>query len=227
MVLIGAFLALSEVGYNIVPVITGLGIGGVAIGLGAQSLVKDTINGLFILGENQFGYGDWVTLAGVSGVVEDVNLRRTLIRDLDGTVYTIPNSAIIVSGNHTRGYSGINVTVLIPQAANLDRALALATEMGKQLAADPELGRSVLEAPHPARIETIDQNGATLRILGKAVSGTQAQLSFEYRRRLMDALSAAGLLGATASAAPPGAPAAPGNGRAQNAEGAEADRGRR
>src|SRR5262249_19266824 len=104
---LGAFLALSEVGYNLVPVLPGLGIGGIAIGLGAQSLVKDTINGLIILAENQFAHGDWVTLAGVSGTVEAVGLRRTLLRDLDGTLHTIPNGAIVVASNYTRDYSGI------------------------------------------------------------------------------------------------------------------------
>src|SRR5579883_2717475 len=156
---IGLFMVLGELGYSLTPVITGIGISGIAIGLGAQSLVKDTINGLFILGENQFRQGDFVTIAGVSGTVEDINLRRTLLRDIDGTLHVVPNSAIVIASNHTRDYSGVNVLVLIALGADLDRALALAGQVGEQLAADPRFAADMVEPPYPARIEAFDAAG--------------------------------------------------------------------
>jgi small conductance mechanosensitive channel len=219
LVVIGGFLILSEVGYNLAPVITGLGIGGIAIGLGAQSVVKDTINGIFILAENQFRVGDYVTVAGVSGVVTEVNLRRTVLREVDGTVYSVPNSSIQVSSNHTREFSGLNVTVLLSHHADLEKALAVATATGDDLARDTHLGANVIEPPRPSRIESIDEKGVTLRVLGRVKPGTSGLMSFEYRRRLKEAFDGAGL---RYNVPPPSEPQA-----ATTPHGGEAGAGRR
>ncbi|HZP58215.1 MAG TPA: mechanosensitive ion channel domain-containing protein, partial [Dehalococcoidia bacterium] len=93
-ILLALFTILPEFGVNIAPVIAGVGITGIALGLGAQTLVRDTLNGMFILGENQYAKGDVVTIAGVTGTVEDVTLRRTVVRDVDGVVYSVPNSSV-------------------------------------------------------------------------------------------------------------------------------------
>jgi len=210
IVTIGLFMVLGELGYNLAPVITGLGITGIAIGLGAQGLVRDSINGILILAENQFRYGDFVTVAGVSGTVEDINLRRTVLRDIDGTVHTIPNGAIQIASNHTRDYSGINVVVLISHNADLERALEIATETGAEMANKGPFDEQIVDPPRPARIEGIDHLGVSLRILGRVRPGRQGAVAFEYRWRLLEALDAAGL-GYTASAP---APARPGTGDA-------------
>ena len=201
--LIGIFMVLGEVGYSVTPVLTGLGISGIAIGLGAQGLVKDAINGLLILGENQFRVGDYITVAAVSGTVEDINLRRTILRDIDGTVHSVPNSAIQIASNHTRDYSGINVLVLVSHTADLELALAIATRVGEEVAAMPELIAEVVDPPRPARIDAIDEKGVTLRILGRVRPGAQVAVAFEYRRRLTEAFAAAGLRYQPAAAAPP------------------------
>jgi len=205
--LIGIFIVLSEVGYNIAPVITGLGISGIAIGLGAQSMVKDTINGIFILGENQYRRGDSVTIAGVSGIVEDITLRRTVLRDIDGSVHSVPNSSIQVSTNLTRDYSGVSVAVLISHATNLEQAIKIAAQTGTALNEDPNISADVLEPPLPARIETIDEKGIMLRMIGKVRPGAQARVGFEYRRRLTEAFDAAGIR-YTVAAPPPAVPRA-------------------
>lgn len=202
---IGLFMVLGEVGYSLTPVVTGLGISGIAIGLGAQGLVKDGINGLLIIGENQFRVGDYITVAGVSGTVEEINLRRTILRDIDGTVHSVPNSVIQIASNHTRDYSGINVLVLVSHAADLEQALAIATRVGEEVAATPGLSADVVDTPKPARIEAIDEKGVTLRILGRVRPGAQAAVSFEYRRRLAEAFGAAGLRYQPAAAPPPAA----------------------
>ncbi|HLZ70915.1 MAG TPA: mechanosensitive ion channel family protein [Dehalococcoidia bacterium] len=199
----GLFMVLEELGYSLTPVVTGIGISGIAIGLGAQGLVKDTINGLFILGENQFRQGDYVTVAGVSGTVEDINLRRTLLRDIDGTVHTVPNGAIQIASNHTRDYSGVNILVLIALGADLDRALAVAERVGNELAAEPRFAADIVEPPHPARIESIDEKGVTLRVLGRVRPGRAGAVTFEYRRLLKLALDAEGIRYAPVAALAP------------------------
>lgn len=195
---IALLMALNELGYSLAPVIAGVSITGVAIGLGAQSLVKDSINGVLILAENQFRQGDHVTVANVSGTVEEISLRRTLLRDIDGTTHSVPNSAIIVASNHTRDYSGVNFAVLVPYNADLKTALALAGEVGEALATDPATAADVLEAPRPLRIENVDAAGVTVRILGRARPGRQAHIASEYRRRLKEAFDAADIRYTTA-----------------------------
>ena len=110
---IAALMILRELGLDIGPAIAGLGVVGIAIGLGTQSLVRDYLNGALILVENQFGRGDVVTIAGVDGTVEDFSLRRTTLRDLDGVVHTVPNSEIKVASNRTRTWARINQNVVV------------------------------------------------------------------------------------------------------------------
>ncbi len=201
--IIALLMVLNEIGYSLAPVIAGVSITGVAIGLGAQSLVKDSINGVLILAENQFRQGDYVSVAGVAGTVEEITLRRTLLRDVDGTLHSVPNSAIIVASNHTRDYSGVNLAIVVPYDADLKRALAQATAVGEALAHDPATAGQVLEPPRPLRIENVDPAGVTVRILGRARPGAQAQIASEYRRRLKDAFDAAGIHWTSSPAPPP------------------------
>lgn len=188
---IAAFIVLDELGFNLAPLLTGLGIGGLALGLGAQSLVRDMINGVFILLENQYGRGDLVTVAGVQGWVEEVNLRRTVIRDLDGTLYSIPNGEVRVSGNLTRGYSGINLLVPLAAGSDVDRATVLIDAAGQELAADPDLGPLIVEPPRVVRVETLTDKGLTVRVLGKVVPGAQFEVSSALRRRIKHSFDAA------------------------------------
>ena len=113
---IALLLVLPELGINIGALLVGVGIAGIAIGFGAQTLVRDMLNGLFILIENQFGIGDVVSVGGVTGRVEEVNLRRTVLRDLDGTVHSVPNSEIRVASNYTRDWSGVTSVTPTPLA---------------------------------------------------------------------------------------------------------------
>jgi moderate conductance mechanosensitive channel len=204
---VGALLVLSELGFKLAPLLTGLGIGGLALGLGAQSLVRDMINGIFILVENQYGRGDLISVAGVQGWVEEVNLRRTVIRDADGTVFSIPNGEVKVSGNLTRGYSGINLLVPVAGASDLDRAMVLIDEVGQDIAADPELGPLVVDAPKAARVETLSGTGLTIRVLGKAVPGSQFEVAGALRRRLKQRFDTAEIRFGDPVPAPPSPPA--------------------
>jgi small-conductance mechanosensitive channel len=193
LVAVGAFLILAEFGFNIAPVVAGVGITGIALGLGAQTLVKDAINGLFILGENQFGRGDVVTLANVTGRVEDVNLRRTVLRAEDGTVYVVPNSAISVTANHTRGYSGVSFPVAISYKADLETAIREIARIGRELAEDPEWGLRVIEAPYADRVDSLEDVYLNLHVTGKAAPGAGVRVSSEMRRRIKEEFDRLGI----------------------------------
>ena len=108
-----------------------MGIVGIAVGLGAQSLVRDTINGLFILLDNQYSQGDVVTVAGICGRVEDVGLRRTVLRDLDGVVHYVPNGHIAVASNLTQEWSRVNLNVSVAYREDIDRVFAIIDRVGR------------------------------------------------------------------------------------------------
>ncbi len=140
---VGFVTALSEFGVNIGPLLAGAGIVGLAIGFGAQSLVRDAINGVFILLENQYGIGDVVAIAGREGMVEDVNLRRTVIRDLDGAVHYVPNSQVGVASNLTR----LSARLAAAKEADLTKAAAILDDVGRELSRDPYYGKLMLAPP--------------------------------------------------------------------------------
>jgi small conductance mechanosensitive channel len=183
-------MVLPELSVNIGALLAGVGIAGIAIGFGAQTLVRDTLNGMFILIENQFGIGDVVTVAGVTGRVEEVNLRRTVLRDLDGVVHSVPNSEIRVSSNYTRDWSGVNMNVTVAYDADLDRATAVIDAVGRELAADLDFGPLITQAPHVERVDAFKDSGVSLKVLGVTKPMRQWDVMGELRRRLKKAFDA-------------------------------------
>src|SRR4030043_1754813 len=155
-------MLLSEVGINIAPVLAGVGIIGLAIGFGAQSLVKDIISGLFILIENQYRKGDVVKIADVSGLVEDINLRRTVLRDLDGIVHVVPNGEIRVASNLTKEWSRVNMNVSVSYGEDLDRVIAVINRGGRELAEDPEWAPSILTPPRALGGDNLGGSGSEI-----------------------------------------------------------------
>jgi small-conductance mechanosensitive channel len=190
---IGVLTALPEVGINIGPMLAGAGIVGLAIGLGAQSLVRDALNGLFILVENQYGKGDVVSIAGIGGLVEEVNLRRTVLRDLNGTVHSIPNGQVAVSSNLTRGWSRVNMNVRVAYGADLDRVMAVIDRVGQELAGDPNFGPMILAAPHALRVDAFDDLGIQVKVLGETQPMRQWDVTGELRKRLKAAFDGEGI----------------------------------
>ena len=187
---IALLLVLPELGINIGALLVGVGIAGIAIGFGAQTLVHDTLNGLFILIENQFGIGDVVSVGGVTGRVEEVNLRRTVLRDFDGTVHSVPNSEIRVASNYTRDWSGVNMNVTVPYDADLDRVTEIIDGVGLELAADATYKRLIKEAPHVERVDAFKDSGVSLKVLGVTRPMRQWDVMGELRRRLKKAFDA-------------------------------------
>ncbi len=187
---IALLLVLPELGINIGALLLGVGIAGIAIGFGAQTLVRDALNGLFILIENQYGIGDVVSIGGVTGRVEEVNLRRTVLRDLDGVVHSVPNSEVRVASNYTRDWSGVNMNVTVAYDADLDRVTELIDKVGLELATDATYKQLIKEAPHVERVDAFKDSGVSLKVLGVTRPMRQWDVMGELRRRLKKAFDA-------------------------------------
>jgi small conductance mechanosensitive channel len=192
-VLVVLITVLPEFGINVGALLAGAGIIGIAVGLGAQSLVKDVLSGLFILIENQYGKGDVVHVAGVGGLVEDVNLRRTLLRDQDGALHTVPNGAIAVASNLTRTWSRVNTVVRVSESEDLDRVFAAINRVGDELAKDPAWSDDIIAAPKTLGIEGFSDSGVEVRIVGDTQPNRQWDVTRELRLRLKKAFDTEGI----------------------------------
>ena len=193
IVVIAFLMILGHVGLDIGPAVAGLGVVGIAVGFGAQSLVRDYLNGALILIENQFARGDVVRLAGVAGTVEDFTLRRTTLRDLDGVVHTVPNGEIRVASNLTRVWSRINQDVTVAYGTDIDKAIEVVDNVGREMAGDPIWKRRVLEAPRVERVQALAENGVTLKILGTVRAADQWAAAGDLRKRLLAAFKEHGI----------------------------------
>jgi small conductance mechanosensitive channel len=195
VVLVGfaLFTILPEFGFDIRAVLAGVGITSIALGLGAQTLVRDAINGIFILSENQYARGDVVTVAGVTGTVEDVTLRRTLLRDFDGVLYSVPNSSVTVAANFTRDYSRVRVTVPVAPASDMAKVRRVADEVGRALAEDPQYRDMILSPPCYLRVDSIDMMGVAVQVNGTVQPGRQWEVAGVLRARLIEAFQREGI----------------------------------
>ena len=185
IVAVATLMILAAVGVNIGPAIAGLGIAGLAFGLGTQTLVRDWVSGTLIVLENQFSRGDIVEIAGVTGVVEDISLRRTVLRGTDGTVHSVPNGEIRVASNQTKFWSGVSIEVTITAADRVEEATGVIDRIGREMKADPELGALIVEPPHVDRISAIGERGVTLLVLGSVRAKEQWRVAGELRRRIL------------------------------------------
>ena len=205
----------EELGFNLGPLLAGASIVGVALGFGAQSLVKDFISGFFILVEDQYGVGDQVSISDVTGAVESVNLRVTTVRANDGMVWIIPNGEIRMVGNGAKDWARAVVDVLVPNGADLARAIQLITEEAERLAADPDWAEVLLETPEVMGVESFGIQGTTVRVEAKTSPTDRVRLGRQLRSRIGERLQREGivtrqdLVGDPAAASVPAAPAAP------------------
>ena len=183
-----AFIAilqcLQQLKINVGPMLASAGIAGLAIGFGAQTLVKDYINGFFILAENQYDIGDTVKIAGVQGVVETMTLRRTVLRDGDGTVHTVPSSQISIVSNLTRDWTQVSLKVSVAYGADSDRVVELLKQVGDDLAHDPAFSSQIVANPEVPGIERVSGSEVDYLMLVKTRPGAQFAISRELRRRI-------------------------------------------
>jgi len=186
-------MILSEVDVPIAPALAGFGIAGVAIGFGAQYLIKDLIAGTFILLENQYRVGDWIMVADINGLVEEVHLRKTVLRDFDGTVHHVPNGEIRVASNYTRKFSRINLDISVAYNTDLDHAMEVINRVGDELAADEHWGKLIKGAPRALRVNNLGASGIDIKILGNVDPMQQWAVMGELRLRLKKAFDAEGI----------------------------------
>lgn len=187
IVVIALFSILSELGINIAPLLAGAGIVGIAVGFGAQSLIRDLINGLFVLIEDQYNKGDVVRVAGFIGLVEEVNLRRTVMRDLDGIVHSVPNGEITTSSNYTKEWSRVNLDVPVAYGEDLDHVIAVINRVGRELAADKGWASKIRQAPQVLRVNNFGDSGIEIKVLGETKPLMQWDVTGELRKRLKKA----------------------------------------
>jgi small conductance mechanosensitive channel len=179
---------LDAVGINLAPLLTSAGIAGVAIGLAAQNIVRDMFNGILILVEDQFNVGDTVRLAGLSGVVEAMTLRKTTVRDADGTLYIIPNSQITTVANLSVGYSVATVNVSVDFSANPDRVLELLKGVAMEIRTSDEFREVFVADPQIVGVEAIKGSELIFPVIFKTLATKQYAPLREFRRRVRLAL---------------------------------------
>lgn len=189
----GCLIALSTLGVNIGPLLAGVGIIGVAISLGAQNLVKDMINGFFILLEDQYSVGDVITLGDASGLVEKMNLRITQLRSIDGELITLPNSSISEVRNHTNQWSRANLVIAVGYHTNLDQAITLIDTVAQQMAQEQPWQNLILEPPTVLGVDEFKENFLTIRLWIRTKPLKQWDVGREYRRRLKNAFDREGI----------------------------------
>lgn len=169
---------------DIGPLLASAGIVGLAIGFGAQTLVKDVINGFFILVEDQFTVGDTIRAAGVAGAVEEITMRRTILRDADGTLHIVPNSSIQIVSNLTRDWSQVTLHVAVDYGENSDRVVGLLQEVAKDFYGDPVFKNDVVAEPQVPGIERVRGQEVDYLMLVKVRPGKQYAVARELRRRI-------------------------------------------
>jgi small-conductance mechanosensitive channel len=198
----------------------GVAIGG-AVGFGAQQLVRDYLNGILILGENPFSVGDVVAIAGIRGTVEEVGLRRTIVRDTDGVVHSVPNGQILVASNFTRTFARVNERFAVAAGTEIDGATAVLDEVCATLAAADGWSERFIEAPRVVRVDAAIPGDPGIPILVSATvrPGDQWEVAGELRRRAMDALRIAGIDLAAGRTILVARPSRPDAGAAADAEG--------
>ncbi|MFL5757671.1 MAG: mechanosensitive ion channel family protein [Chloroflexota bacterium] len=190
--LIAGVMILDKLDVNIGPAVAGLGVVGIAVGFGAQSLVRDYFTGVLILIENQFSRGDTVSVAGVSGIVEDFSLRRTTLRDEDGVVHSVPNGEIKVASNRTRVWVGITLDLAFPFGADIDATSRLIDDVVAEMAAEDAWHGVLLEPPRVLGIGRIGST-VTIQVRGRVVAAKEDEAIRELRRRVYGALREAGV----------------------------------
>jgi len=184
IVFLAAMQVLPLLGINMGPLLASAGIVGLAIGFGAQTLVRDFINGFLILVENQYDIGDTVRIAGVQGTVEAMTLRRTVLRDDNGALHTVPSSEIKVVSNLTRDWTQVQLHISVAYGAASDHVIPLLNEVGEELANDPNYADKIVAKPDVPGIEKVSGGEVDYLMLVKTKPGSQYVVSRELRRRI-------------------------------------------
>ena len=189
-----ALQVLEILGINLGPLLAGAGIAGVAIGLAAQTIVKDVLNGMLVIIEDQYNVGDVVRLTGMTGTVEVMTLRRTEIRDGDGTLYVVPNSQITTVANLSRDYSVATVNISVDFSASPDQVVPLLTSVAMDIRKDPAFAPVFIKDPEVLGVDAINGSQVVYPVIFKTQATKQYGPIREFRRRVRIALEDKGML---------------------------------
>lgn len=193
VLLIAGLMILSELGIAIGPLLTAAGIAGLAFGFGGQYLIRDVISGLFIILENQYRVGDVVCFDGTCGLVEDVSLRMTSLRDLDGTVHHVPHGEIKKVSNLSKYYARVNLNIGIAYSSDLEKVISVVNQVGKNLADDPQWKEFIIKPPQFLRVDDFADSAIIIKILGETKPIKQWDVAGELRKRLKMAFDKEGI----------------------------------
>jgi moderate conductance mechanosensitive channel len=188
-------VVLGEAGVDLAPLLAGAGIAGIAVGFGAQSLVKDFLSGFFILLEDQYGVGDVINLGDATGTVEDITLRVTRLRATDGTVWFVPNGEIKRVGNTSMEWSRALIDVLVAYDSDLPKVVAAIGDVAREFAASPDWEAAVLDPPEVWGVQAMSAEGLTIRLVVKTAPRQQYAVARELRGRITERLRRDGVKG--------------------------------
>jgi moderate conductance mechanosensitive channel len=191
--IVASLMMLSELHVDIIPILTTVGLGAVAVGLAAQHVIRDYLNGFFILIEDWYRVGEVVVIAGTGGKVEQVNLRRTVLRDLSGTLHIFPNGKVECVSNMTRDSARINLDVSVAYKENLDHVFKVINEVGQQMLDDPNWGVDLLTVPKVERVHKLGDSGVEIKIMADTKPMQQWALAGELRRRIKNRFDEEGI----------------------------------
>ncbi|MGB9377865.1 MAG: mechanosensitive ion channel family protein [Mycobacteriales bacterium] len=190
---VALLMVLGELGLNLAPLIASAGIVGVALGFGAQNLVKDVLSGMFMILEDQYGVGDSIDVGEATGTVEAVGLRTTRLRGLEGTVWYVRNGEILRVGNMSQGWSRVVLDVPLSYTQDLRRATAVLQEVADEVFHDERFADVVVEEPTVTGVEALNRDGLTVRLTMKTKPEEQAPVARELRARIKDRFDAEGI----------------------------------
>lgn len=181
---------------DLTPVLAGASVLGVAIGFGAQTLIKDFLSGLFIILENQYRVGDVVEIDDAIGTVEQITLRSTIVRDNNGSVHYIPNGSIVHAINKTMGFAKVNLTIEVSASTDVDALANVINEVGDKLAKEEKWKSRIMEPPRFLGVDSFTTSTLDVKIVGKTQPNSQWSVTGELRRRLIAAFKKEGIIAA-------------------------------
>lgn len=192
-IVLAVLMMLQEAGLKIGPILAGAGVAGFALGFGGQYLIKDIITGLFLILENQYRIGDVVKIDGESGTVVDISLRKTTLRDLDGTVHHFPHGSITRVSNLSKDWARVNLDVSISYNSNLEHVIKIVNSVGDELASDDEYKDFIITPPKFLRVDNFAESAIIIKILGDTKPLKQWEVTGEFRKRLKIAFDKEGI----------------------------------
>lgn len=200
---IAAIMIVDELGINTGPLIASAGVVGIALGIGAQSLIKDFVNGMFIIAENQYRVGDVVQLnQEVDGTVQAITVRTTILRDLNGNVHHVPNGTITIATNKTFGLGRINEDITVEADTDLAKLEQIINKAGESMASDEELGSKIRKTPRFEQVNGFNERGVVVKVFGETTAGAQwkvrsrlfAELTKEFQKNKIKVVYMPGMI---------------------------------